>query len=209
MAHLFDILQKSGYEISLKHNKTLQKRRNMTAKSHTMSAMLVGLYPVLSGYVPLEYSKFYLIGLIIGSLWPDLDEPESYLGRRVYIISLFLSIFTKHRGITHTVIALVIYAIVAYVLYLYRETFNISTSAVIFSSIGFLLGNFIHILGDMCTKEGGIALLYPISKKRFYLTPEQLRFKTAGITESVIVTPTLTAGVIWQAAILYQSFKIN
>jgi inner membrane protein len=174
-----------------------------------LSALFVGLAPVISGHIALTDIKIYLSALIIGSLWPDLDEPQSFLGRKMYFISVFLSLFIKHRGITHTLVALLLYAFLGYLAYFYGGTYDVSPQTINYAIMGFLLGNIIHIMGDMSTKEGGIAILYPMIKKRFFLLPEQLRFKTGGLTENVLVVPILTAGVIWQATLLYKHLSLS
>lgn len=43
----------------------------------------------------------------LGSLAPDLDHPSSWLGKRLFFISLPLAGLLGHRGLTHSLVAAV------------------------------------------------------------------------------------------------------
>ncbi len=153
----------------------------MLAKSHVLSATIIAV-PML-GMIEEKEALIFLISVVIGSLFPDLDEPGSFLSRRVKIVSVVLSMFTKHRGVTHTFIALSVYSLAFAVLNYYYPLIPVIL-------IGFILGNVIHFLGDMSTKESGLKLLYPFSNKKYHVLPKKIRVKTGSNIEKYLVIPT-------------------
>lgn len=153
----------------------------MLAKTHIMSTMLTG--GIVSFTVPTESLNYFLIALFIGSIFPDIDESGSYIGRRMVFVSLFLSIFIKHRGITHTILILLVYALIGITLHAYYMLGWIP-----WVTAGFILGNAIHIIGDMTTRSG-VAILYPFYTGSLHLMPRLLRLQTGSIIEQAIILP--------------------
>lgn len=96
----------------------------------------------------------------IGGLLPDLDHPESALGRRIKFISLPLSAVFGHRGMTHSLLAAIgLLAILVAV-----------TTMPAYASLGGLvaplcIGYLSHLLGDSLTPSG-VPLFWP--RKRTY-----------------------------------------
>lgn len=160
----------------------------MTVKTHITSSLSLGLLlPVLIKfhYVDIDLMLYlYIAGVVFGAIFPDIDEPHSYIGRRLYFVSEFLSLFIHHRGITHTLLIVGIYALIGYILYA-SFGFGDFTKSIV---IGFLIGNIGHILGDMMTKSG-VSLFYPFSEKSYGLMPKPMRFYTGGVTEYLFVLP--------------------
>ena len=60
------------------------------------------------------------------------------------------------------------------------------------------LGAAAHIAGDMLT-HGGCPVVYPLSDYEFHLLPGDLRFTTGKLAEHWIVTPLLTAALVYLA----------
>ncbi|HEY2522635.1 MAG TPA: metal-dependent hydrolase [Streptosporangiaceae bacterium] len=60
------------------------------------------------------------------------------------------------------------------------------------------LGAAAHIAGDMLT-HGGCPIVYPASREEFHLLPEGLQFTTGKFAEHWIVTPLLTAALLFLA----------
>ena len=120
--------------------------------------------------------SFY-IGLIIGSFFPDIDEPNSYIGKKLSFLSKTLrKIGLKHRTLTHSIFfPFSLFLIIAFVPKL--DTFFIR---------GFIIGIMLHIIGDAITVSG-VPIFYPLSKKRYFLLPSFLRFKVGGIAENIII----------------------
>jgi membrane-bound metal-dependent hydrolase YbcI (DUF457 family) len=60
------------------------------------------------------------------------------------------------------------------------------------------LGAVAHIAGDMLT-HGGCPVVYPVSREEFHLLPDGLQFTTGKFAEHWIVTPLLTAALLFLA----------
>jgi len=113
----------------------------MLIKTHIVMAIFVAL--LFLERVPNPY--IFLLVVIISVFIPDMDSFNSKLGKRFF--SRVLTAFTKHRGIMHSLLFLVI---VYFVLYLYVPSI----------AFGFLVGYGVHLVGDMFTKQG-VRLFYP------------------------------------------------
>ncbi|MBW0282203.1 MULTISPECIES: metal-dependent hydrolase [Shewanella] len=87
----------------------------------------------------------------IASLLPDIDHPESKLGRRIKPISTILSLFS-HRGITHSLwaVGLMVWLLASH------QADSIASQALV---IGYLS----HLLGDAVT-PAGIRPFWPLGR---------------------------------------------
>ena len=79
----------------------------MTAKSHTTTTLAIGILPIYFYgneilYI-FDYLAIYLIGLVVGSLLPDIEESHSYIGRKAVWLSSRLNKAIGHRKITHRI----------------------------------------------------------------------------------------------------------
>lgn len=113
---------------------------------------------------------------MVGSLAPDIDHPQSWLGRRLPFISEPISAVLGHRGFTHSLLAVV----VAAVLLLFSLTGSFALQEITVAAIALLLGYLSHLLGDWATNSG-IPLMWP--SKRKFRSPVQ--FFTGGWEEQV------------------------
>lgn len=86
------------------------------------------------------------LGLILGSLLPDIDSKNSILGRYVP----FMEDIVGHRGITHTIWVVLLFFVGAYF------SGNLFVWMVAF-------GYFFHLLQDSFSRQG-VAWLYPLGK---------------------------------------------
>ncbi|MCK9171933.1 MAG: metal-dependent hydrolase [Desulfuromonas thiophila] len=75
--------------------------------AHTHVLIGVSGYTALAmasnGSLPLD--SMTIGAAALGSLAPDIDHPGSWLGRRLFFVSLPLSALIGHRGATHSLIA--------------------------------------------------------------------------------------------------------
>lgn len=110
----------------------------MLGKTHIFSGLFIGLILISFLNTSLIESTILVFISIFGSLFPDIDSPKSYLGRKIKIISKL----SKHRGFFHSVIPLAI----IYFLTKYLIGFNFA--------LAFAVGFISHIALDMITKEG-------------------------------------------------------
>ena len=103
-----------------------------------------------------------LAGGILGSMLPDIDHPASAFGSKAVPISTIISGIFGHRGITHSLIALLT---VSFGGWHYMHELNMGNVEVAPFLAGLSAGYLSHLLGDWMTNSG-VPLLWP-SKKRF------------------------------------------
>lgn len=92
-----------------------------------------------------------LFFILFGSLFPDIDSPNSLLGRWVFP----LAVVTKHRGFMHSLLGMVVF----------------SLPIILFSFIHglvFAVSYLSHLICDSTTKSG-VKFLYPFIKKSYGL----------------------------------------
>lgn len=127
---------------------------------------------VVTNYTELTLSAGMLVGVAIGSLLPDIDEPKSKIGRKAPGVSHVTKLVFGHRGFTHTLLATLL---VGWLLFYF-------TSSVPSSILqGLTMGYLFHIIGDSFSKSG-VPLLMPFTKKRFGVP----LYTTGGIIEKGI-----------------------
>ena len=115
--------------------------------------------------VDIRESKSLIIitsGLVIGSLFPDIDHRNSYLSRKIKPISFLTSKLFKHREFTHSIIGTIF---VSYLLYIILDRTDIETMYSSMFNKAFTIGIISHIILDMMTISG-VVLFYPMYKKR-------------------------------------------
>lgn len=168
----------------------------MTAKGHLLLALPFAIAGAnLFGLKDLEFVGF--IGAVLaGSLFPDIDEPGSFIGRRLWffawpikIIGKFIPMF-KHRAATHYLIVPLLLAITSAGLQ------NLSLGA-------FALGWFAHTIGDMLTVSGIKGYLYPLfPNTRIRLLPEHVALKTGGFYEQLVIVGLTALNVFLYSSLL-------
>ena len=79
----------------------------MMVPTHLAAGLFFGAGAVAWLQVPPVPTVWLLLGALIGALLPDIDHPKSWLGRRLPLLSLPLSAIFGHRGITHSLLAVV------------------------------------------------------------------------------------------------------
>ena len=118
----------------------------------------------------------YINSIKIGSLFPDIDHPKSYLGKRFPFISKKVNSIFHHRGFTHSLLFIYSLVLISMLICIFLKIFYSSIyfciNIYIFSiEFGFILGCISHIFFDMLNPTG-VALLYPSTKKyRLPLAP--------------------------------------
>ncbi|MBS3095761.1 metal-dependent hydrolase [Candidatus Woesearchaeota archaeon] len=112
-------------------------------------------FGVLLGLIAMEYfdvNKYMFIGAaVFGSLFVDVDEASSYMGKRTWPVSNMVELFFGHRGIFHSIW-------MAGLIFLGFYLFGLLNIG-----IGFLIGYGSHLIADMMTVEG-VRIFYPLSK---------------------------------------------
>ena len=101
--------------------------------------------------VNIDLSIGLLAGVIFGSLLPDIDEPQSKIGRKVPGVSHVIKMVFGHRGFTHTLLAAALFA------YVLLKFSNISIVQ------GIAIGYLLHIVGD-CFSKYGMSFIYAVNQ---------------------------------------------
>ncbi|ADO76965.1 metal-dependent hydrolase [Halanaerobium praevalens] len=126
----------------------------MNYKTHVLSGLLVGGIFLLKEADP----QIYLLpASAVGALIPDIDEPQSYAGRKIKVVSKMIKSVFGHRGITHSFLGM---GIISLLIYFLLDYFNLSFKILTMFNLGYLS----HLLTDLITKAG-VPLLYPYKKK--------------------------------------------
>lgn len=133
----------------------------MNYKTHINGGILVGLYVNLQMTNTSIISKgLFLGGAIVGSIFPDIDHKNSYIGKKAKTISKAINKFAGHRKLFH--------APLMYLL-LYSISLGMVNDKLILTGIkGVFLGVLSHLILDSFT-IGGLPWFYPLSKKKFSL----------------------------------------
>ncbi|MCK8828241.1 metal-dependent hydrolase [Natroniella acetigena] len=149
----------------------------MTHHTHSLFGFVFGLitiklvkiFNITSLHLPVTSSLFnialieFYIATIIGALIPDIDHANSKAGKKLWFISKPLKLFgIKHRGLTHSILGLILFALLTQELVKLKLISNIIWS-------GLIIGYFSHLITDMLNVQG-IPLFYPNDKRfKFHL----------------------------------------
>ncbi len=98
-----------------------------------------------------QLSELGMVGL--GSLLPDIDSPQSLLGKPLFFLSERIERRFGHRTITHSFLGLLLAAVL---------TLPFVPRMGLGPWVALLIGYFAHLLGDMCTKQG-IQFYWPMA----------------------------------------------
>lgn len=140
----------------------------MLYRTHIVTSLALGTALVVA--TDYRYTVDLVAGLMIGSVLPDIDEPNSFIGRRSLGFSSFIKQLFGHRGFTHSLTCWIILTILSL---LYTNPFT----------IGLSLGYLFHIIGDLFSTSG-LRLFLPFSDKRIKTF---ITYQTGGTRERVIL----------------------
>ncbi|MDI6892894.1 MAG: metal-dependent hydrolase [Actinomycetota bacterium] len=107
----------------------------------------------------------------LGSVMPDIDEPESFIGRKLWPLSYPIKLVFKHRGAVHSLLGMVAIGALA-----------LLPRGPCLGWAAFLVGYLSHLLADTLNKSG-TPLLYPFRDKVGFPPNKRYRLKTGGIGE--------------------------
>lgn len=135
----------------------------MRATSHLVFNTAIAVSLLDKIHLPLN-SFWFLGGVLLGSLLPDMDKKGSKAANMGFRLRM------EHRGLTHSLLGFL--SVSALVLLFTKLDFG----------LGIILGYGGHILEDMMTTNG-VSLFYPEKTKiRF-----PLRIKTGGMIEKLLL----------------------
>lgn len=159
-------------------------------------ALLEGHIATTSLLIPgLVQKCIYYTCVLVGALLPDIDHPNSILGRRCGFVSHTLHRWYGHRSITHSVFGLLLLCTLGFGLsslgialcnsqgihisVALESTFRLALFSLIF-------GCALHLLADSLTKEG-IPLLWPHTERYGLIPLTALRFRVGTWVEYVFL----------------------
>jgi len=163
----------------------------MLAPGHKAFGFLSGIIAItilnLLGKVPdhLFATLIYFALVLFGSIFPDIDRSNSFLGRRTKLISIPISIIFGHRKFFHSILFIVLVYVVGMIVI---EKMNWD----LYYLIGFIVGIVSHLLADYLTKRG-IPLFYPFSKTNFRFL---VTFRTGSTIEYSITSILIIINVL-------------
>jgi membrane-bound metal-dependent hydrolase YbcI (DUF457 family) len=144
----------------------------------------------------------------VGSMLPDADMAGSRVYRRTRVerrnllarvigtvirLPLRLLVLLPHRGITHSLFACALAAVVVAVL-----VSLVAPTVAVAAGTGLAIGYAAHIAADACTPSG-VPLLAPVSRSRRWLLPKPARIPTGSLREyaaATVLTATLLAAAV-------------
>jgi inner membrane protein len=161
----------------------------MMARSHVVVGLAawIGTAPLLH-LSPID--PVYLALAVAGSLLPDIDHPNSWVGRRSRPISTAIAASLGHRGLTHSAVAVI--GLVALLLHAGYRQGMVSALAV---------GYLSHLGADMLTPRG-LRLAWPL--RRSWGLP---LCRTGSPMEATIVIA-LVCAIAWRI-LLHGTAKIS
>ena len=145
----------------------------MLGTTHILTASTIATLPLLTNTnFDIKIYTMVYIGILIGSILPDIDEPDSLIGKRLSFIAYPINIIFGHRTITHNIFFGIAIGILGLLL-------NIDII------VGMGIGVIIHILSDSVTQSGINGALFPITSyhTKFAILPYSFRLKVGGIVE--------------------------
>lgn len=142
----------------------------MLFRTHIAFSFLIGLI-FISVLNPVNQILFMIL-VLSGSAVPDIDQPNSKIGKNFKIIGWLF----RHRGIFHSVFMALL---ISSALYFFTGYFS-----------AFLLGYLSHLVTDSFTVSG-IAFLYPLSNKKV-----RGFIKTGSMSENLMFSAFVT-GIIY------------
>lgn len=128
---------------------------------------------------------------MIGSLLPDIDHPQSAMGRQLPIVSDGVSLVMGHRGGMHSLLMTFLVGIAASI-----GLHFVYPSVAYLLAAALTLGYLSHLMLDALTPSG-VPFLWPVNERQFSIPLAH----TGGLLETCVVFPVLVG------ALVFLSFK--
>lgn len=119
----------------------------MMFKTHVVFSIFISL--LFIKYLNPENEILFFLLVIFFGVFPDIDEKKSKISRKTRILSWPLRLFSKHRGIFHSIFFPIIFLFVFMLSGFYIEGFAV------------VIGYLSHLLLDS-VNYGGIKPFYPV-----------------------------------------------
>lgn len=148
----------------------------MQYRTHLATSLAVAV-PIMAQTGTLGIGNIVAVG--IGSLFPDIDEPHSWIGCRTRGLSDIINMIFGHRGLTHSLMGLII---------TFMTIVLLSTLTPFPALLGlyFLAGYTLHLIEDSFSKSG-IKWLLPLSNHKFQSGMNVFYYSTGSLIENIIL----------------------
>lgn len=189
----------------------------MKGSTHAVvGANTVWILTLISGF---SWNPLLLLAGALGGLLPDLDASESKIKhlevgygkgknriaiKPFYLPSWIISSIFKHRGVLHSILAVIFVGWGSFFLFLFLSQWIdfLATEFWLVLTMGYAS----HLIADGLTRYG-VPLFWPWNRN-FHLLPRFLRFKTGSLPEVIIfVILLLTLGLFILNSYRYLDFS--
>lgn len=180
----------------------------MTARTHDLAAITALGAVVLSQpvrAVTLATAIVVVFANLVGGVTPDIDQPTAPLWRNLpvgkYFGRLFGDVSGGHRFLTHSLLGLALFGLLAHLLLVFLHPImgSVDTGLVWWA---FMIGMASHLVMDTLTKEG-VPWLLPIPVKIGLPPLKAFRITTGKAVEMWVVFPLLLVFNGWWYHIHY------
>ncbi len=174
----------------------------MKAPNHIAGGILfTGLFSSLSGINIFDSHTTTTI-MTVASLLPDIDHPQSAIGRLVKPLSTWLNRHYGHRTITHSALALLVSTLIFALIEKIITGLNTLSLIYFYAYLS-------HLILDMMTLQG-VPLLYPFYKNPFVLPGNpSFRLRTGDVKAEAIIFCIFTLLGIWLKPLFNEGFWTN
>jgi len=136
----------------------------------------IAVYFLLIHFLNVPNKLFFLLFILLATLFVDIDSSQSKVGHRWYLRPF--QWLTSHRGMVHSVF------------------FGLVLSLLIagldnWAGFGFFVGYLSHLFLDFLTRSG-VAFLWPLSGRKFGLW-----IRSGGIFEVILFVLFLLGDIVW------------
>lgn len=152
----------------------------MMGHTHALIGSCLALGAAIASHADPNHTLLMLAAGGLAALIPDIDHPQAPIRRKLGCIGHLLFSGLKHRGVTHSLLALV--AIGAAAL----------TSLPWLIGVVVTIGYLSHILADMLTVSG-LPVFWPYKKDSYHLIPKRLCITTNTWPEHLLALGLLVA----------------
>jgi inner membrane protein len=167
----------------------------MKGSTHAViGANTVWILALIPGF---SWNPLLILVGALGGLLPDLDASNSKIKhleigygtgksrlalKPFYLVSLFISSIFKHRGVFHSILAIILVGWGSYILFLFLSQWMEILAHLFWLAL--TLGYASHLIADGMTHHG-IPLFWPWQRNIHFL-PKPMRIRTGGIIEKII-----------------------
>lgn len=135
----------------------------MIVTNHVAFALAASIGAMAADIVPT--SPLAIAAAAAGGVLPDIDEPRSWIGRRVPVLAHPINALFGHRGFTHSLTALALLGLGLSTLV--APLGSLAAPAWSLVCLPFLIGYASHLLGDLLTPSG-VPLSWPMRRRQAF-----------------------------------------